>query len=197
MNLNDYLITLKKQNNDDILNRISTNISDDDLKRYFGENVQENVIKYSELSKYNDISDLLNKDKSYKIILFENEINSGHWLLILRYNSTIEFFNSYGLKPNADFAFVSRIKNWFLGQNPNYLKNLLDNAEKNGFNVIYNKTKLQQMKKGINTCGRWIILRIIMMQFFNQDLQGFLNFIYNLVKQYNYSPDVIVTHLII
>lgn len=197
MNLNDYLITLKKQNNDDILNRISTNISDDDLKRYFGENVQENVIKYSELSKYNDISDLLNKDKSYKIILFENEINSGHWLLILRYNSTIEFFNSYGLKPNADFLFVSRIKNWFLGQNPNYLKNLLDNAEKNGFNVIYNKTKLQQMKKGINTCGRWIILRIIMMQFFNQDLQGFLNFIYNLVKQYNYSPDVIVTHLII
>lgn len=197
MNLNDYIITLKKQNPNDVMQRISTNISDDDLRRYFGENVDKNIIKYNELSNYSKITDLLPEDKAFKIVLFENDVNTGHWILLLRYGKTIEFFNSYGLKPNGDFAFVSKIKNWFLGQNPDYLKALLTDAEKQGFNVIYNKRRLQQMKKGINTCGRWIILRIILMKFLNQDLQGFLDFIDNLVNRYDYTPDILVSHLII
>lgn len=197
MNLNDYIITLKKQNPNDVMQRISTNISDDDLRRYFGDNVDKNIIKYNELSNYSKITDILPEDKTFKIVLFENDVNTGHWILLLRYGKTIEFFNSYGLKPNGDFAFVSKIKNWFLGQNPDYLKALLTDAEKQGFNVIYNKRRLQQMKKGINTCGRWIILRIILMKFLNQDLQGFLDFIDNLVNRYDYTPDILVSHLII
>lgn len=197
MNLNDYIVTLRQQKKSDVMERISTNISDGDLRRYFGDDVEQNIIKYNELQQYNDIQDLLPKDKAYKIILFENDFNTGHWILLMRYGKTIEFFNSYGLRPNADFKFVSRIKNFFLGQDPDDLKRLLDGAEKSGYDVIYNKTRFQKMAQGVNTCGRWIILRIVMLDFFCLSLPEFITFIKNLEKKYDYPPDVIVAHLII
>lgn len=197
MNLNDYIVTLRQQKKSDVMERISTNISDGDLRRYFGDNVEQNIIKYNELQQYNDIQDLLPNDKAYKIILFENDFNTGHWILLMRYGKTVEFFNSYGLRPNADFKFVSRIKNFFLGQDPDDLKRLLDGAEKSGYDVIYNKTRFQKMASGVNTCGRWIILRIVMLDFFCLSLPEFITFIKNLEKKYDYPPDVIVAHLII
>lgn len=197
MNINDYIVTLRQQKKSDVLERISTNISDADLRRYFGDDADRNTIKYSELSQFKDIEELLPKDKAYKIVLFENDFNTGHWILLLRYGKTIEFFNSYGLKPNADFKYVSRIKNFFLGQDPDDLKRLLDGAEKSGYSVIYNKTRFQKMAQGINTCGRWIILRIVMMDFFCLDLPEFIKFIKTLSDKYDYTPDVIVSHLII
>jgi len=197
MNLRDYVITLKKADPKEVLARVSTNISDDDLRRYFGEDIGTHIIKYSELSNYETIEDLLPHDKAFKIILFENDMNTGHWILLMRYGRTIEFFNSYGLRPNADFAFVSKIKNFFLGQSPDLLKTLLDDAKQRGYDVVYNKRKFQVMKKGINTCGRWIILRIILMTSLNQDLQGFIHFIDHLTEKYEYTPDILVSHLII
>jgi hypothetical protein len=197
MNVNDYIITLRRQKREDVLERIGTNISDADLRRYFGDDAERNIVKYSELREYSDINALLPKDKAYKIILFENDYNTGHWILLMRYGKTIEFFNSYGLKPNADFQFVSRIKNFFLGQDPDDLKRLLDRAKVQGYDVIYNKTRFQRMARGINTCGRWIILRIVMMDFFCLDLPEFIRFIKGLQDKYDYTPDMIVAHLII
>ena len=62
--------------------------------------------------------------------------------------------------------------------------------------LIYNKRKLQELKDGINTCGKWIILRIIMMEKFNMDLDQFLQFIDKLKKQFKLSSDELVTLLI-
>ena len=54
-----------------------------------------NIIKYSQLKNVQDLSDeILTKNNSYKILLFEYEKNSGHWVCILRYDNIIEFFNS-------------------------------------------------------------------------------------------------------
>ena len=56
-----------------IRNRMRTNITDLDLKRYFPETNQpnDNVIKYSELANVQSLNEILPHDKSWKIILLE------------------------------------------------------------------------------------------------------------------------------
>ena len=67
-----------------IRNRMRTNITDLDLKRYFPETNQpnDNVIKYSELANIQSLDEILPHDKSWKIILLEQELNKGHWMMI-------------------------------------------------------------------------------------------------------------------
>ena len=57
-----------------------TNITDMDLKRYFPKTNQpnDNVIKYSELANVQNLDEILPHDKSWKIILLEQELNKGH-----------------------------------------------------------------------------------------------------------------------
>ena len=63
---------------------IKTPLTDDDLNRFLGVKNENKILKYSELSKYNDMNDLLPTDKSYIIILIEYEKNKGHWICLLR-----------------------------------------------------------------------------------------------------------------
>lgn len=198
MNLNDFIISLNNANEDinKIKERMATNIGDDDLKKYFGPSINDHIIKYSDLVNYNSIEELLPNHRSYKIILIEDKINSGHWVLLIRFNNEIEFFNSYGLKPSSEIDFIGHIQNWFLGQDIKHL-NILLNKARNKFKIIYNKKRFQVLKNGINTCGRWIILRLIMLLFFNMNLYDFNLFIDKLKEKYNYPTDVIVTMLII
>lgn len=195
----EYINQLKNQSVDlnIVRERMSQNISDSDLRRYFGDEIDSSVIKYSQLPDYPTIQSLLPSNKSFKIILFENDFNIGHWILILRYNNTIEFFNSYGLKPNADFAFISKRDAGLLGQHPKYLDAILDDARKSGFKVIYNKRKFQSFKSGVNTCGRWIILRIIFLKSFDMDLKQFTNFVTSLSKQFKMPLDELVSFFIV
>ena len=134
-------------------------------------------------------------EKNLITILIENEYNSGHWALLLRYNNTIEWFSSYGTFPSEELNFISHQQKEILNQDVKHLNILLTQALPK-FLIIYNKRKLQQLKEGVNTCGKWIILRIIMMEKYNMDLNHFLQFIDNLKKQFKLSSDELVTLLI-
>ena len=94
-NLQHYIHHLKNPNKQKLQQQIKEEITDGDLTRYFGKRDFKNIIKYSELANYSSIQQLLPRNKSWKIILIENEHNSGHWTLLLRYNNTIEWFNSH------------------------------------------------------------------------------------------------------
>lgn len=178
-----------------IKERMAKFISSDDLVKYFGPNFQKKIIKYSELQQYNNIEQLLNNN-DYKIVLIEQKINSGHWTCILRYDKTIEWFNSYGLMPSIDLNYNGKEQNEMLGQGIKYLNILLNEATKR-YNIIYNKEKLQELNNDISTCGRWCILRILMFKYFKFNLEQFLKFIDLMKKKYNASSDYIVTMLII
>ena len=73
----------------DLKEIIATPLSDGDLERYLGEEVQQNILTYSDLADYQDFEQILPHHKSYKIILIEYETNSGHWICILSYDNTI------------------------------------------------------------------------------------------------------------
>ena len=168
-------------------------ISSDDFIRFLDDVGNDKILKYSELKNYNTMDELLPNEKDYKIILTESEINSGHWCCILKYNNTIEWFDSYGVKPDGELNFISAGMRKILGEDKHYLSKLIKTI-KSPDKFIYNKKKLQVLKDGINTCGRWSILRLIL---FKQgyNLDDFLRFIDEYCKNNDIPSDIAVVNL--
>lgn len=195
----DYnLINANKIPEDEMRRRITEMISDGDLVRYLGNEVNNKIIKYADISNYKTINELLPKLNDYRIILIESEHNSGHWVCLLKYKidnkPVIEYFNSYGMKMGTDLNFISSIMNRILGQGKNDLDRLLDTAN-NDIEIIYNKKRFQSSNNKVNTCGRWCLIRIIMMKYYGMDLYEFINFIEELKKKYNMEADIVVASL--
>ena len=177
--------------------KASIPLTNTDLEVYLGKDVQNQIVKYSELANYNSIEDVLPTDKCYKILLIETKLNSGHWVCICRYNNNIEVFNSYGCKPGIDdFCHVPKLTNLLLGQIEPYLNKLLNKAL-NKFKIIYNKFKFQKVSKNINTCGRWCVLRLLMMLNHDMDLEHFIDFIKVSAKHNQLTYDELVSYVII
>jgi hypothetical protein len=160
---------------DIIIERIGTNITDGDIRRYFGDGVEGRILKYSDLANYNTIDELLPKPRDFRIILIEDSVNRGHWCAILKYDKTIEWFNPYGIRPDAQKNLLGKLTNIMLGQERDYMTELMEKSK--GYKLIYNKKKLQKLKAGINTCGRWIILRVICMKDMMMGLKEFIKMI--------------------
>ena len=153
------------------------------------------IIEYNDLADYNEITDLLNKPIDYVIILIETIAdNVGHWVTVLKYGNTIEFFNSYGKAPDVQKnTLISKAKNIEFGQTQNYLTNLL---VKSNFNIVYNKLQLQKYSNGSTTCGRWVIMRILCLLKDNMDLKQFLELMIKLKNKLKKSYDIIVCMII-
>jgi len=195
----DYnLINAYKIPDNEMKRRITEMISDDDLVRYLGDDVNNKIVKYADLSNYKTINELLPKLNDYRIILIESEHNSGHWIVISFYKidnkPVIEYFNSYGMKMGTDLNFISSLMNRLLGQGKNDLDKLLDTA-KDDVEIIYNKKRFQSNNQKVNTCGRWVLLRIIMMKHYGMNLYEFNNFIDQLKEKYNMEADIVVASL--
>jgi len=195
----DYnLINANKIPFDDMKRRITEMISDDDLIRYLGDEVKDKIVKYADLSNYKTINELLPKLNDYRIILIESEHNSGHWVCLLKYKindkPVIEYFNSYGMKMGTDLNFISSLMNRLLGQGKNDLDKLLDTA-KDDIEIIYNKKRFQSNNNKVNTCGRWVLLRVIMMKHYGMNLYEFIDFIDQLKEKYNMEADIVVASL--
>ena len=156
--------------------KLSMMITSEDIDRYLDDGSSK-ILKYSELDQFRTIEELLPRDIDYRIILIEQNPNSGHWCCILRYGKNIEWLDSYGLRFDEELNFISKMKNKLLGQDVKYLTILLNDAKARGWNCIWNKKKLQQLKDGVNTCGRWCLLRITMLTQFHFDSEEFLDFI--------------------
>lgn len=186
-------------NKPDINNDIDELMSDTDIKMY---DPSIRVVKYSELQNYKTINQLLKKKKDYIILLIEDEMNSGHFVAILRYTHksynkpVIEYFNSYGYKPSFELSKIDNNINNELGQNEPWLNYLLDSAL-DKYIVIYNTKRLQKLQNGINTCGKWCILRITLLKYRNYDLVEFINYIDTLKKKYKLSYDQIISWLVV
>jgi hypothetical protein len=119
------------------------------------------ILKYSQLSEYKSLIDLLPEQFDYRIILIESNKNSGHWVALIRQRNIIECFNSYGIMIDKEFRFIPDwIERW-LGENTRYLSNLIKTAP-DGITVISNRVRFQKDSPAIATCGRWVVFRIEM-----------------------------------
>lgn len=181
---------------------ISSPLGDDDIKKFLPD---AKIIKYSELKNYDSITDLLPNNKSYVIILYENEPNSGHWTAIMRYKKDdeeyIEFFDSLADdgKPDSELKWIPKEQNIKLGQGK---KLLTEKLKKGNIPVIYNKLKFQSegnQKDGhnINTCGKHCVFRIINLLDKDMSLSDYIEFMEGVKKDSGNTYDQIVSHLVI
>jgi hypothetical protein len=197
----DYTVFINKILNipiniDEINERITSYITDNDIERFFGKEASKYILLYSDLSRYKSINQLLPKKKDFKIILIEEKQLQGHWIAILRYDQTIEVFNSYGTKPSSELNLLSKHQKEALNENVKWL-NLLLNKAIPKFKVIYNTKRFQKVDPNVNTCGRFVLLRILMFLYFNQNLKSFIKFMNLLQLKLQLNGDQIVSSLII
>jgi hypothetical protein len=141
-----------------IKKRIAEPMTNFDLEKYLGINPSD-LIKYSELSNYKSIEELLPEKDSFKVLLIEDKYNSGHFVGLFRFDKTIEYFNSYGEKYDTDWRFIPKMVRRILGQATNDLTRLFKKAKADGFNVVWNSKKLQELNDKIQTCGRYVVMR--------------------------------------
>ena len=139
---------------------LSHMFSEHDFSRYF--NIDGKILKFSELSKYNNIEELLPNDKDFKLILTETEPNSGHWCCLLRKDKKVIWFDSYGIIGDGELKFISRMMNKMLNQEVHQIHRLFKTCKSAGLISEYNHYKYQNEGDEIATCGRWCTFFILM-----------------------------------
>lgn len=161
---------------------VSYSLSEKDIRK-----VLKSVpfVPYPKLENVEDITQLLNKSKCF-VLFFEEDKEggtiSGHYeCVFMEDNKTIVFFDSYGLQPDQCKKWLSKNNLMKLKETPDYLSNLLNKASDDGYVVKYSPYKYQQMKSGINTCGRFVTCRLL---YKNMNGDQFKKVLDNMKKDY-------------
>jgi hypothetical protein len=181
-----------KKDNPVVEETIEEPMDDGDIRQYLP---NAKIMRYSALAKLSDIEQLLPKDKSYVVLLYENTPGSGHWVALMRYGKTIEFFCSYGSKIDAPLSWQNPKDNAMLGQSRPFLSILLNKA-KDRFRAIYNPVAYQSKKQGVATCGAWDVMRINQLINHNQDLHEFHDYMESVKKETGLTYDEIVVNYV-
>lgn len=166
----------------DIKAKLSYSLSNHDLMKYMKGKCK--IYTYNELSKFNNLEEAF-ENTEVIFLLYETIKNYGHWCSILKRKNSIEFFDPYGIFPDEELKFtddVFRLKNNMILPHLTYL------LWKSRKRVEYNNYKLQSKKFGINTCGRWNLIRA---QYKDINIDNFAK----LLTKNNIPNDVLITLL--
>ena len=135
---------------------MDTAINEDDFRKVFGNKCR--VIPYEKVSSLGNLNNYF-KRKKCVFILYNYAGNYGHWTCLFKSpEGGIEFFDSYGTKPDyelKDFPDDVRIEHGM--RCPLLVKKLIQSKQR----VHFNNHKLQKSGKGVQTCGRWCIMRVL------------------------------------
>jgi hypothetical protein len=171
-------------------------VTDANIEQFFGKEAKKYILLYSDLAKYKSIQKLLPKKKDFRIILIEEKALSGHWIAILRNNNVIEVFNSYGTKPSSELNLLSEHQKQSLNENVKWLNVSLNKAMKQ-YHIIYNNKRFQKLDDNVNTCGKHVLLRLLMFLYYDLDLAQYIQFIDFLKRRLKLNADEIVSLLIV
>lgn len=158
---------------------MNVSLSDSDIRKFI-----KNIIVYDDLHKFTPqtLLDMLPVAILYQP--YSTNPNMGHWTLIHKVPGSIEFFDSYGFKPDGQFREMEY-------QQPHHIARLLLHLM-NLSNMSYNQYQLQRRGSGIATCGRWIIVRNM---FSSYDLDRFVRAIKLVSDTMGISPDELAVKL--
>ena len=131
---------------------VAYNFSNHDINRLLGKG---HIMTYGELSKYDDIDDVFGNN-DFVVLLIQVRKNYGHWVAILKYpeNKTIELFDSYKGTIDNELSYVSATQKKLLGETRPYLSELI---KESGWKQVVSPYRFQELKDGINTCGRHVV----------------------------------------
>ena len=166
-------------------------LSDSDIRKILGDDIK--IAKCSELSQYNDNNALLkNPELDYCILLIEEELDSGHWIALSRYDNIYEAFDSYGVPIDSELKWINATKRRKLNEDTPYLSNLLQDKS----NVVHNTVKYQQDEIGVNTCGSHVCHRLYCLKHYHMDLNKYHDYMKELKAKTGQTYDYIVADFV-
>ena len=135
-------------------------LSDSDLKQLVP---GLRVYKYPELAQFQQVEDLLDANGRAAILFLTEGPSEGHWICLSADDDTptLTFFDSYGLRPDSEFSWLSHDEEVALKQTEPFLLDLLRDAHKRGWEVEYSPYHLQSKRHGVETCGRHVATRLL------------------------------------
>ena len=116
------------------------------------------LIFYEDLNNIDNIIPLL--DKGSLVILYKSKPDYGHWTALVKTPEGIEYFDSYGDKPEYAKKGANRKFLIETSQYTNQLARLLLEASR-VIPINFNNHRLQRLSKSIATCGKHVIIRIL------------------------------------
>lgn len=136
---------------------------------------------YSDVYKMRSIDELFEGHDAIALLYQIKSVNYGHWVALIRRDNTIFYADSYGDLPEEPLDYVSQEIKRKCHENHHYLARLILEG---GYECDFNDVPLQQLSEGINTCGRWVVSRIIFSSLSNENWA-------KLFSQYD-DPDALV-----
>jgi hypothetical protein len=151
-------------------------LGDDDIETILGKTF---IFSYPYLDDVNHIDDVFDKNgRSIMLFLTEDE-NTGHWISMHKNKEGIHYFDPYGIAPEGE-------KKWLTNQELEKLDQahprLIQLFRESKYPIYYNNYEFQVDKKGINTCGRHCVVRLL---FKNLSLEQYKK----LIDKSGLSPD--------
>lgn len=120
-------------------------------------------IEYDEIVKFKNIQELM--DLGACVILLQIETprapKVGHFIVLLDHGSHYEHFDSYGLSIDQELRITDE----------HHLTNIFRAVRKP---IKDNPKRLQTIREDVNTCGRWVVARLLLRQ---MELDSFLKLI--------------------
>lgn len=125
----------------------------EDIKKYIGPENTNSIIFITEdqLKHYHSLDQLISHGPCV-ILLAPPHAFTGHFICLLPFHDHIEHFDSYGYSVLKEIQFT---------QNP-ILQQILNTSHKK---IIENKKRYQTMREDINTCGRWVVIRLLLQHY--------------------------------
>jgi len=110
--------------------------------------------------RYKELAGMSELPKRPFGLLYESADKSGHWTAVIDTRDAtgkpcVEVFDSYGEMPDKQRSWIPQDYLEASGQGRPFLARLLLPFN----NVAYSSTRLQQLRPGISTCGRWCVAR--------------------------------------
>jgi len=180
----------KKHNSRQLDEIIEDPLGDDDIRHYLPD---AKIMKHSKLANYKTIDDLLPENPDYAFILYEDSPNKGHWICVSRYDDTVEYFDSYGGKPDDPLKWTPEKVRVGLGSTHPFLRQLFNATDKK---VVYNPIKYQKEGADINDCGRHCVFRIKNLLHRGYDLDDYYRQMNFLRKKNGFNYDEVVSNII-
>ena len=185
-------ITTNQLNNSIYKEKIKYFISNTDIDKYL-QNAK--IVKYADLDQYATIYDLLPKVLDFVFILVEEEQNSGHWQVLVRNGHDFTFFDSYGDEPTTILNFIPKYMNLLLGNEKSDIGHILKSIKKTD-KLTINKFQFQSNINGVNTCGRWVLGKVLLLLKHDMNNTDFIKYIKKKHKETKLSYDEIICNLI-
>lgn len=125
-------------------------------------------ILYDQLSKYKTFDELMALGAVCILLEIEkrNAPKVGHFILLLDHKTHLEHFDSYGLTMDEELKITQE----------KHLTRLFTTCRKK---IVDNTVRLQQFREDINTCGRWVVARLLLREL---ELDEFISLIKYFVR---------------